>query len=352
MSGRTPVPPPPDGAGVTPRRLGIVADDLTGAADSAVPFAAGGATVFLLRDASVSPDPDGQGPLTVLAVATGTRALGPAAAAERTVEAVRDLLRLGCDRIYLKVDSTMRGSVAGQLRGALAAWSTEHAGAFAVLCPAFPGQGRTVLDGEVLVHGTPLHRSAASRDPVTPVVRSFLSELVPGSLALGEPVHSGEVRHADASSDLELDALAATIDGFGPAAVAAGSAGLASALARRWATTAPGSEPAVTTASRILVAVSSLHPTTAEAVERVRESGVDVLRTPAGPRGDAARTAHDFGIEVAERLRQNDYDALVLVGGDGAAAVLDRVGATGIALHSALLPGSRSEPWPADGPTA
>jgi hypothetical protein len=32
---------------------------------------------------------------------------------------VKAVVALGCDRLYVKVDLTMRGSVAGQLRGAL-----------------------------------------------------------------------------------------------------------------------------------------------------------------------------------------------------------------------------------------
>ena len=101
---------------------------------------------------------------------TGVRAAADDVAAERTAAAVRELLARGCDRLYVKIDSTMRGSVAGQLRGALAAWAEKHTGAGAVLCPAFPDQGRTVVGGQVLVDGVPVARTAAAADPVTPIV--------------------------------------------------------------------------------------------------------------------------------------------------------------------------------------
>jgi uncharacterized protein YgbK (DUF1537 family) len=331
-----------------PRLLGIVADDLTGAADSAVPFAAAGMPVFLLRGPN-APDPWTDRP-AVLTIATGVRALDDAAAAEKTAVAVKELLARGCDRIYVKVDSTMRGSVAGQLRGALAAWSTVHPDPVAVLCPAFCEQGRTVVAGRVLVEGVPIEAGAAGRDPVSPVRESRLDLLVPGGVTLGPGLRAtpepGQVRPillADAASEADLDALATVIDGLGASAIGAGSAGLAAALARRWATDAPNPATSVINQTgRLLVAVSSLHPTATAAVNRLRtdqELPFDVLTTPADRAGDAAQVAAEFGDNVAKVLLQSEYDALILVGGDGAAAALDRLGVQTIVLHSALLPG-------------
>jgi D-threonate/D-erythronate kinase len=47
----------------------------------------------------------------------------------------------------------VRGSVAAQVDGAIRAWSTAHDNVIAVVCPAFPDLGRTVVDGVVLVDG-------------------------------------------------------------------------------------------------------------------------------------------------------------------------------------------------------
>ena len=124
---------------VTPRLVGLVADDLTGATDSAVQFAEAGWAAHLLRgpDAELADGPGHPGP-TLLAVVTGVRAAADDVAADRTAAAVHELAARGCERLYVKIDSTMRGSVAGQLRGALAGWADTRAGAVAVLCPAFP----------------------------------------------------------------------------------------------------------------------------------------------------------------------------------------------------------------------
>jgi D-threonate/D-erythronate kinase len=342
----------------TPRLVGLVADDLTGATDSAVEFAAAGWSAHLLRGPGAGPVTTDSVP-SLLAVVTGARPVADDLAAERTAVAVQELLARGCDRLYLKIDSTMRGSVAGQLRGALTAWSAAHPGATAVLCPAFPGQGRTVVDGQVLVDSVPVAGSAAAVDPVTPVVDSRLAYLVPGAAAttLAElrsrppgRIGMGDARitFVDAATDADLAAIAACVDRLGPAWVAAGSAGLASAIARQWSDGRSASSAAVRPSGRILVGVSSLHPVALSSVETLRGAMtgwdarerpiVDVITTPAA-RADAATVAAGFGKRVAEQLASASYDALVLVGGDGAAAALDRIGATAVTVHSALAPG-------------
>jgi D-threonate/D-erythronate kinase len=344
---------------VTPRLVGLVADDLTGATDSAVQFAAVGWSAHLLRSPGAGPGIVDSGP-SLLAMVTGVRAAAHDLAAERTAAAVRALLARGCERLYIKIDSTMRGSVAGQLHGALAAWAEKAGDAGVVLCPAFPDQGRTVVGGQVLVDGVPVACTAAATDPVTPVVDSRLDRLVPGSTAttlpdldlLPEPSHGNRketrVVFVDAATDADLAAIASSIDRLGPPWVAAGSAGLAAAMARQWSSGRGRTPAADRPSARVLVGVSSLHPVALNSVERLRDTmaargarerpAVDVITTPA-TRADAAMIAARFGDSVAAQLATAPYDALVLVGGDGAAATLDRVGATAITVHSALAPG-------------
>jgi uncharacterized protein YgbK (DUF1537 family) len=61
--------------------------------------------------------------------------------------------------------------------------------------------------------------------------------------------------------------------------------------------------------------------------------GTEALRT------DAAAVAGSFGELVAERLSGGSYDTVILVGGDGAAAALHRVGAEAIRVHGTLAAG-------------
>jgi D-threonate/D-erythronate kinase len=344
---------------VAPRLVGLVADDLTGAADAAAQFAAEGWSAHVLCSPAARPEVVDEGP-SLLAVVTGVRAALHDKAAADTAAGVRGLVAQGCDRLYVKIDSTMRGSVAGQLHGALAAWGARCPEAVVVLCPAFPDEGRAVVGGEVLVDGIPVDRSPAAIDPITPVAESRLDGLVPGATAgllpdlASAPAGNGagsqgpRVLFVDASTDADLDAAAAGLDRLGSRGVAAGSAGLAAALARRWSARRSTRTAQIPSSSRMLIGVTSLHPRARESVERlgtaIAASGtgpravVDVIDTGA-LRTDPAAVAARFGEQVAERLAGGSYDTVVLVGGDGAAAALHRVGAHAIRVHGTLAAG-------------
>jgi D-threonate/D-erythronate kinase len=344
---------------VAPRLVGLVADDLTGAADAAAQFAAVGWSAHVLCSPAARPEIVDEGP-ALLAVVTGVRGAPNDQAAAETAARVRGLVAQGCDRLYLKIDSTMRGSVAGQLRGALDTWGAGCPEAVVVLCPAFPDEGRTVVGGVVLVDGLPVDRSPAGSDPITPVAQSRLDRLVPGAIAAllpdlaSGPAGNGvgsqapRVVFVDASTDADLDAVAAGVDRLGHPGVAAGSAGLAAALARQWSARRTSTAAHLRSSTRILIGVTSLHPlardlvgqlTTAAAAHRSgTRATVDVITTGA-LLSDAAAVAESFGAQVAERLSGGSYDTVVLVGGDGAAAALHRVGADAIKVHGTLAPG-------------
>jgi hypothetical protein len=150
----------------------VVADDLTGANDTAVSFAAVGYDTLLLLSPS-GLGRDAAHPAEVVAVTSDARA-GGAAARGLTATAVRQGRSAGGDRLYLKVDSTMRGSVAEQIAGALDAWTEPYPDAVAVICSAYPGTGRTVRRRL----RSPASMSTGRRPAVTPsAVTPRLAEL-------------------------------------------------------------------------------------------------------------------------------------------------------------------------------
>lgn len=320
-------------------RLGIVADDLTGAADAAAAFAVAGFTAAV---ALQWPPPED---LDVLAMSTEARG-GGSDQADLTARAVVEQLRgWGADRLFVKIDSVLRGQVRGHVRGALAGWA---ASAPVLATPAFPAQGRTVVDGVLRVDGVPVVDSVAEHFP------------------------SG-VTVADAGSPAELAALADRIER--ESAVAVGTAGLAGALAARWVdSTGPSGPPAVRgpTARGVLVAVGSPHPVTAAQIAVLRGAGVpaytvpvvggsaavrDLLAAggcvvlalpptggpvePAEQRAGAGRLAR----EVAELLDGLAGVGLVVTGGDTARAVARALGVTAFQLAGQLAPGIPFGRW-------
>jgi D-threonate/D-erythronate kinase len=321
--------------------LGVVADDLTGAADASVQFAKRGFRTLLLLDSTTldsttldswtldSPDS------SVFAVTTDCRALSNNAAETRTADAVEALMNAGVHRLFLKIDSTMRGSVPGQLAGALAAWRKRYPDAGAVVCPAYPAMGRTVESNQLLVHGEPVERTAFGRDPVTPVRTSDMAAL------LGGLPHASVV---DAATDADLMAIAKSISAEGPSVVAVGSGGLAGALSEVWSSGVRLQRdhsfiPKQKT-PRILLQVSSLNPVSHAQVARLKGECPDVvvLLAPA-ERGDSAAVAESLAREFVERFERGPWDILGLIGGDGARETLAQLGASGIRVVDSVLEG-------------
>ncbi|MGY1786907.1 four-carbon acid sugar kinase family protein [Geodermatophilus sp. SYSU D00698] len=369
-------------------RIGVVADDLTGATDTSVQFARQGwPTLLRLR-----PGTDRLPADAVLAECTDARALAEEAA-PATGAAVTRLHGSGAGRLYVKVDSTMRGSVAAQVRGALESWSAVRPAAFAVVCPAYPAMDRVVADGLALAGGQLLEEGPAGRDPVTPVTTSRLAELLPGSVHVPQPAdgdpsalaaalaaagRTARVVTVDARADADLARLADAVDRVGPDAVPAGSAGLAGALAVRWrpaTAAAPGGAPP-SGGRPAVVLVTSLHRTAREQEARLREvyagdllhlapatadladeaawaawvegavpsgpvPGLTVVTAPEerAPGARAEAVAASLAGLVARLHAHRPYGRVVVTGGDGARALVDRWGCTGIEVLGAVTEG-------------
>lgn len=390
-----------------PTTVGIAADDLTGANDTAVQFArTGWSTRLALGDLSTAGGGRAGGTgatgRQAVAVVSDARAMAPERARDATGSAVAALLAAGVDHLYLKIDSTMRGSIPAQVEGAVQAWSRVHAGAWAVVCPAYPPMGRTVEDGVLYVNGEPVAETVIGSDPVTPVRTSVIAELVPGSAQLtgdlagaGAEVLAQRLRDAagdrdgavgsrvvvvDARTEQDLAVLAEAIDRIGPHVVPVGSAGLAIAVATTWGRAdAPASPTDIPGAGNgtVLVVVSSLHSVSRAQAEALADgtSSEDItvlapaledLTTssptawleqtlPASeglPRvvlllspleradaGAAASVADALARIAHVVLERHHVGALVLVGGDGAGAVLDRIGATSIKVAGTVQEG-------------
>jgi len=238
-------------------KVAVIADDLTGAADTGIQFRSIVAPVYLISHADVAHarfDPQA----AALAVYSNTRAVAGPLAAAKVAATARDLGRLRPKRVYKKIDSCMRGNV-GAETDALLEQLTLRA---SFIAPAFPEQGRTTVHDIHLVHGVPVAETEMGRDPVRPVNTSRLSDLVAtqsrlpvgrvdldtlragGTLLAAEVdrLISGGKRHIviDATERDHLDAIVDLHLHEYPATLLVGSAGLAHSLAERLSTgTAP-----------------------------------------------------------------------------------------------------------------
>ncbi|WAP54342.1 four-carbon acid sugar kinase family protein [Streptomyces sp. S465] len=210
------------------------------------------------REGVVALRPPGPGEAIVLDLDSRYR---PAAEA---AEAVRDALRLsspGGDTLVLKkIDSLLRGNLAAEV----AALAEDGAGV--VLAPALPVAGRVVRSGVVHIDGVALHEGDAWRSETTAAPRSIADALgglpttpiplttvrAPGrSLlsALRKATDDGRVAVCDAETDADLTAIVEASLAAGPRLRLVGSGGLALALGRHLAGAPAATTPSATAPS-------------------------------------------------------------------------------------------------------
>ncbi len=167
-------------------KLGIVADDLTGAMDSSGYFASLGHGTIVVLDLSYPAEAE------VKVITTNSRAEAPEFAREQVTAAVSSLAGRV---VYKKIDSTLRGNVGVELAAAMAAMKSQKA----IVAPAFPAVGRTTVGGVLLVNGVPVAETQFSRDPILPVKESHIPTLL--EKALGRKVGSLSVRDIEAGAE-------------------------------------------------------------------------------------------------------------------------------------------------------
>jgi uncharacterized protein YgbK (DUF1537 family) len=182
--------------------IGVIADDLTGAAElGAVGLRHGLNAEIVLRG-----EPSGRADL--VCVDTDSRSCDPATAAKRAAVAAKMLHAAGAKWIYKKVDSVLRGQVTAEVEAVMKQLQLDRA----LLLPANPSLGRTIHNGQYFVKGKLIHKTEFARDPEYPrrssqVVRllaapeNFLLRVVngdhslaTGTIVIGEASTAADVR--------------------------------------------------------------------------------------------------------------------------------------------------------------
>lgn len=259
--------------------LGIIADDLTGAMDTANEVAARGYETIVVAVPDASPPA-----ATVVAVNTDSRYATPSDAAD----AVRDSVdAVGAGTVYKKIDSTLRGNIGSEVTAVLRTTAAD----LAVVAPAFPATGRQTWDGIHRVNGTPVAETEFAADHNGPP-SSTLTDLLTGQGFPVERVDGADVaegtdrvaacfsaavgRHdqppivvCDARTAAHLETIAAAGDRFD--ALFVGSGGLAAHLRLDAPTDASPVVPEPGPGTPLAV-VGSVSETTLEQLDRVPDT--------------------------------------------------------------------------------
>jgi D-threonate/D-erythronate kinase len=161
--------------------IGVIADDLTGAAE----IGAVGLRYGLRAEIILAGQAGGEANL--VCVDTNSRSCSARQAARRAASAASQLRACGARWIYKKVDSVLRGNVTAELEAVMRRLGVRRA----LLVPANPSLGRTIWDGQYFSHGKPIHKTEFAKDPehprLSPKVLDLLGPSGRGRICVTKP---------------------------------------------------------------------------------------------------------------------------------------------------------------------
>jgi uncharacterized protein YgbK (DUF1537 family) len=173
--------------------LGCIGDDFTGSSDLANTLSKQG-----MRCVQYSGVPKVPAAKDVEAgvIALKSRSIDPLDAVTQSLEALEWLQAQGCEQFFFKYCSTFDSTPEGNI-GPVADALADALGAHKVIvCPAFPGTGRSIYKGHLFVNDTLLNESGMQNHPLTPMtdpdIRRWLA-----------PQTKNAVGHVDAGAVLD-----------------------------------------------------------------------------------------------------------------------------------------------------
>jgi uncharacterized protein YgbK (DUF1537 family) len=153
-----------------PLLLGCIADDFTGATDLANTLVKGGMTAVQVIGVPTGPLPEADA--VIIALKSRTAPVGEAVA--QSLAACEALLAAGAKQIFWKYCSTFDSTDQGNIGPVADALLKRLSSGFALACPAFPTNGRTIYLGHLFVGNALLNESGMENHPLTPMTDANL----------------------------------------------------------------------------------------------------------------------------------------------------------------------------------
>jgi uncharacterized protein YgbK (DUF1537 family) len=145
--------------------LGCIADDFTGATDLAATLVREGMRTVQLIGVPEGPPPDAD----AVVVALKSRTIPAGDAVRQSLAALAWLQAAGCRQFFFKYCSTFDSTDEGNIGPVADALVAALGCGFALACPAFPANGRSVFQGHLFVGHALLNESGMEHHPLTPM---------------------------------------------------------------------------------------------------------------------------------------------------------------------------------------
>ena len=318
--------------------LRLLADDLTGALDTAAEFVGRFGPFDVVWSAAALD-------AASVAIDSGTREID----ADKAFATVAELAPLldGAAIAYKKIDSLLRGPWVAELDACLRTGTWDAC----IVAPAFPHQGRVTRHGQQF--------SLAADGGWNAVGDAIVAQLRARALdaRIGDPSRALErgISIFDADTEADLDRIAEIGRAFTGRLLWCGSGGLAAALTRGSDVDVPnvlktpllglfGSDHTVTAAQlsscgRAVIASADVR-SDAAAVRRALDAGVALVKLETPAALSRAEAAEHFAREIAHLARSVDPPkTLIIAGGETLKAEMLAVGARALQVVGRLEPG-------------
>lgn len=319
----------------------VLADDLTGALDSAAAFASSDQPFPVVWDSGSAPEGSG-------AVELATREAGEADAIARHELCAAWLADAQIP--FKKVDSLLRGYPAAEIAACIRGGAYDRV----VIAPAFPFQRRATRAGRQWTHD--------SSKPVGPdLVAELARHDVPAGAA-SDLNGAAPVTICDADTDADLDRIVRSRFRSDMRTLWVGAGGLAAALARRFAPDCGVIVPAGSLEGPLLGLIGTNHPVTLAQLDKLRGTKPDAVLVVAGadaaPLVQARWREHGLAVvhvdaptdrvEAAKRIARAFAEllaalkapgSLFVTGGETLHDVATALGAHALNLFGAIEPG-------------
>ena len=306
----------------------ILADDLTGCCDAALPFLSRYEEIFVCRRFSIKFRKD-----ILLVSSTASRALSGTEAANRVRKVVNESILANRRLLMKKIDSTLRGPVAEEAEAVMTTGGYERI----IFCSAFPAQKRTVRDGILRVDGVPLseiilhERGQAFHLPDRPAevlekkfrtIEVSLETVRQGAESLTRTAleaPTGSAICVDAESEEDLDFIASAVRKKRNW-LCVGAAGLAGAMARQLPIRRQSDSAPKLIDQLPIFLVGSLNPRSRAQVANIaRAQNVRLWAADPGSvlRDSSSRSEYkiELGDTIGKALRGDDLRAAVVIVG-------------------------------------
>jgi len=152
--------------------LGCIADDFTGATDLASMLVKNGMRTVQVIGVPAAADPAPDADAVVVALKSRTAPMGQAVA--ESLAALHWLRGSGCRQFFFKYCSTFDSTPEGNIGPVADALLKALDSSFALACPAFPANARSVYQGYLFVGSVLLNESGMENHPLTPMTDANL----------------------------------------------------------------------------------------------------------------------------------------------------------------------------------